>query len=187
MKHAVLTGCLLAALAAGASPAAAAQPGWRATYDTVMMWVNFLILAGVIYKFGRKPLLDFLRGQGQEVADQIEAVEKRRRRAAEDLAELEKKASQRDARMKALVERMEKEGALLKEKIIEQAQQEARHLLEDTGRRAGYQIEAAKKKFRSELVDMAVDMAREALPRVITPEDRKRLLSDYIQKGLPQT
>ncbi len=40
--------------------AAEASGDWRSTYDTVMMWINFGILAFVIVKFGREPMKDVL-------------------------------------------------------------------------------------------------------------------------------
>ena len=56
--------------------AAAAGSGWRPIYDNVMLWVNFFIFVFLAVKFGKKPLLNFLQGQKDEVADQIHRLQK---------------------------------------------------------------------------------------------------------------
>ena len=61
-----------------AAPASASSGEWRPVYDEVMLWVNFFILAFIIVKYGRKPLMNFLNGQKDEIADQIHRFRKRK-------------------------------------------------------------------------------------------------------------
>jgi len=169
----------------GAAPAWAAGGEWRPVYDTVMMWINSAILFGIIYKFGRKPLMAFLRGQGDEVAKELQDVEDRRLAVARELADLKQMMEARDSQLADLKARMAEEGELSRKRIIEQAQAEAQRLLEEAGQRTGHQIEVARHQFRADLVDLAIRLATERLPSVITPEDSQRLVGEYIQDALP--
>ena len=167
-----------------ASPAWAAGGGWRPIWDEVMMWVNFLILSSLIVKYGRKPLLAFLKGQGDEVARTLDEAEAGRRAAAAELDAMRKSIRERDARMAEIRARMIQDGELFKRRIVEQAQEEARFMLEEAGRRTGHEIEAARVRFRDELVDLAIRLATEGLPTVMTPEDDRRLVGKYLDESL---
>ena len=68
-------------------PAADEAGGFRATYDLVMKWVNFGILVVLFLKFGKKPLMEFLRGRKSEIAQEIGKIEAEREKVAETLLE----------------------------------------------------------------------------------------------------
>ena len=61
---------------------------WRSTYDEVMLWLNFGILAFLLVKYGRAPLIAFLRGEAKRTAEEIERVEESKRRADEKVQEM---------------------------------------------------------------------------------------------------
>ena len=48
---------------------------WRPTYDLVMKWVNFGLLAFILVKYLKDPLKEFFFGQKAMVARQIEKLE----------------------------------------------------------------------------------------------------------------
>ena len=60
-------------LSAGAVEVLAAEGGggWRPTYDIIMRWVNFGILAFIFFKFARRPLKNFLSDKKNEISLQI--------------------------------------------------------------------------------------------------------------------
>ena len=58
----VIAGCALCIHIFGDDTLAAESGGtWRSTYDLIMRWANFLILAFIIFKFGKKPLINFMK------------------------------------------------------------------------------------------------------------------------------
>jgi F-type H+-transporting ATPase subunit b len=65
--------CVLAALLLSGSNALAAENthNWRSTFDLVMRWINFGIIAFFLVKFGRKPIKDFLANRKEEIDHQI--------------------------------------------------------------------------------------------------------------------
>ena len=64
-------------LLAGAVEVLAAEGGggWRPTYDIIMKWVNFGILAFIFFKFARRPLKNFLSDKKNEISLQIKKLE----------------------------------------------------------------------------------------------------------------
>ncbi len=169
-------------LLAGAVPAVAEEAaGWRPVYDTVMLWVNFLILVFVIVKFGRPPLKRFFENQREAVAGEIKALEEARDKTAAELQETRSRIEEGDAHIATIKERIVSEGERMKQKIIDDAQKQSEFMVADAKRKVAHQFQEARKKFRSDLIDMAVDAAAEKLNREIQPEDQKYLLNYYFQ------
>ena len=55
---------------------------WRSTFDLVMRWVNFVIIAFVLVKFGRKPIKDFFSNRREKIDQQIKKYEQQKEAAA---------------------------------------------------------------------------------------------------------
>ena len=57
-------------------------------------------------------------------------------------------------------------------------------MLEEAKLRVDYRIQQAKKMLKAELVDAAIDLAIEKLPKVITEEDNQKLIQQYIASAV---
>ena len=68
-------------LAASEVLAAENASSWRPTYDLVLMWVNFGIIVFIIVKYARKPLVNFLKGQKEEVDRKLTRLKKKKKKA----------------------------------------------------------------------------------------------------------
>jgi F-type H+-transporting ATPase subunit b len=170
-------------LTAGSGWAAEGGSTWRAAYDEVMLWLNFGILAFLLVKYGRGPLIAFLKGEAQRTAEEIEQAEKSKRRMDEKVLEMTTAAENRRARLQALKERLIREGERKRREIIDSARRDSRILLEQTQVGIDHQINDAKQQLKAELIDRAVEAALERLPGVITADDQKKLVETFIQKA----
>jgi F-type H+-transporting ATPase subunit b len=177
----VLAGALH--LTAGSGWAEDGGSTWRATYDEVMLWLNFGILAFLLVKYGREPLIHFLKGEIQRTSEEIEQAEKSKRRMDEKVQEMTAAAQNRRARLQSLKERLTQEGERKHREIIESARRDSRTLLEQTQMGIDHQINEAKQQLKAELIDRAVEAALERLPGVITADDQKKLVETFIQEA----
>lgn len=177
----VLAGALH--LTAGSGWAGEGGSTWRATYDEVMLWLNFGILAFLLVKYGRGPLIAFLKGEAQRTAEEIERTENRKRQMDEKVLEMTAAAENRRARLQALKDRLIQEGDRKRREIIESARRDSRILLEQTQMGVEHQINEARQQLKAELIDRAVEAALERLPGVITADDQKKLVETFIQKA----
>lgn len=163
-------------------PAWAAEGGWRTTYDTVMLWVNFSILAFVIVKFGKTPIMNFLKLQKDEIAGEIERLEKERAQAISKIEETRRTLAESDARFSELKEKVVDRGRKRKEAIIDDAKQQSALMIEAAKRKIDYQIVEARRLLREELIDTAIDLAATKLPAQIQAEDNDRFLDLFLNK-----
>jgi F-type H+-transporting ATPase subunit b len=155
--------------------------GWRETYDPVLRWVNFLILAFLIVKFARTPLKDFLKGQKEKLSAEIGKKEKEKEKATAEVKDIMTALNESETRFADLKERVVEQGKKRKDQIIEDTKEQSRQMLEETKKRVKYQIEKAKQQLKAELVDTAVELAMDRLPREMTGEDNEKFLDQFLR------
>jgi len=152
----------------------------RKIWDTVMLFVNFGILVFIFLKFGRKPLVDFLRNQARKIEENLRSAESELQGArakmsseAEKLKEIEKRIQEIRA---VLIDAAERG----KQEIIEQAKLEAEHMLERAEAEAAYKLAKARKELKEELIDTAISLLEQRLKKGITVEDNERLVNQFV-------
>lgn len=147
---------------------------------TVSTLVLFLIFAGVLAKFGWKPLLHMIEEREKTVRETVEGAHKANAEAAvllEKHKELVKEAGrERDEIMK----RSMKDAEQIKADIVEKARSEGEQMV----KRAKDQIEREKslaiQELRTQVADIAVEAASKIVMSSLTPEAQKKLVNDYI-------
>ena len=159
--------------------AAETTEDWRPLFDLIMRWLNFVIIAVVLIKFGRKPIKDFLTNRREEIDYQIK-YEQQKEAVAEKVKEATKILNESTDRFEQIKQRIIKDGETKKQQIIEKAQQESRMLLEVTQRRIQNQIVEARNLIRAEIIDSAIALAERRLPDEITAADEKKLIEHYM-------
>jgi F-type H+-transporting ATPase subunit b len=169
----------------GPVSAADEAASWRPTYDIIMMWVNFTILAAVLYKFLKNPLMDFIQGQKYETEKEIQRAEDLKKKAEEKIQEAKQMLEEGKDRFNLIKERIITQGEKKKEQLIEEAEQQSSYMLIESKRKVDNQIYRAQEKFRAELVDTAFDLVLERLPKEITEKDGEKLVNNYIENITP--
>lgn len=144
--------------------------------------VNFVLLAGVLVYFLRKPLSSFLKERSEllrksiddaargraEAADKLSAVEARMAKLSEEIAQMN---ARMDAEAKAEVEQIRKGFAA--EIVGIRAQAEF----------AGQQeVKKAREELRREASELSARAAEELVRRTLTPEDQERLVRENLEK-----
>jgi F-type H+-transporting ATPase subunit b len=153
---------------------------WRFTFDLVMRWLNFGILAFILIKYSKTPIKEFLTGKKEETARQINKIEQEKEKAEEKIQESLKMLDESKVRFAALKQRIIEDGEKKKQNIIEEAQQESKILLESARKKIDNRFLEAKNSFKSELAEMAIALAIKRLPKEITQNDRQKWVNDFI-------
>ena len=180
-------GCYLiavcVALLLGSTDALAAETtdDWRSTFDLVMRWLNFAIIAFVLVKFGRKPIKDFFSNRREEIDHRIKKFEQQKEAAEEKIEEANKVLKNSITRFKNVKKRIIEDGEKRKQQIIEDARQESMILLAGTRQRIENQIVEARNLIRSELIESAIALAEKRLPEEITAVDEQKLLYHFME------
>jgi F-type H+-transporting ATPase subunit b len=153
---------------------------WRPTYDLIFRWINFGIIVFLAVKYGKTPIMNFLRGQKEKLAQELKRLEDKKQGVSENIEETLKTIDESEVRFAELKERIVRQGEQKKEAIIQTAQNQSKTMLEDAKRRIDTHFIQAKNTFRAEMIDMAFDLAMERFPKEITAEDNEKLTVEYL-------
>ena len=153
---------------------------WRSTYDTVMLYVNFGILVFLFFKFLKKPLVDFLKLRGEALARDIKKLEEEKQKAEEKSRETRALLKQGEAHIDRIKAKIIEQGEAAKEKIINDAKEQSRYMLENSKQRLGSRLLHAKQTFQAELVESAIALAMEKLPKELTKDDNQAFVNDFL-------
>ncbi len=180
----VMAGLLFLLAPGNEALAAENAPGdWRPTYDLAMRWLNFIILVFILVKFGRGPIKNFLRGRKDEISREIRELKQEKDHADQRLAEMRKSLEDSEARLVTLKKRIIAQGEKKKLEIIEGARFESQMMMKDAKGKISARMLQAKDRFKSDLVDAAIALALDKLPKTVTEEDNQRFIDQYIQSA----
>ena len=154
---------------------------WRATFDLVMIWLNFGIFAFLLVKYLKTPLINFLRGRQDELVREISRLEEQREQISLKINETQQLFEKNEAHYENIKANIITQGEEKKRAIIEDARQESRLMLEKANVRIENHILQAKHKFKSEMIDLAISLAIQRLPGEVTEADHQRLVERYIE------
>jgi F-type H+-transporting ATPase subunit b len=160
--------------------AAEKASSWRPTYDLILRWINFGIIVFLVVRYGKNPIMNFLRGQKQKLAQEIKHLEDKKQGISANIEETLKTIDESEVRFAELKERIVRQGEQKKEAIIQTAQNQSKTMLEDAKRRIDTHFIQAKNTLRAEMIDMAIDLAMERFPKEITAEDNEKLTVEYL-------
>jgi F-type H+-transporting ATPase subunit b len=152
----------------------------RETWDEIWRWLNFLILFGVIIKFGRRPILNFLDKQKEDVVQSIRKLEDRKRDVQETLQASQRQLTASEERLATIKSKIISDGENRKAQLIADAHEESRVLLETAQLRIEHQIREMHTRVKAELIDTATQMALTKLPGLLTSEDEDRLVGQWM-------
>jgi F-type H+-transporting ATPase subunit b len=153
---------------------------WRKTYDMIMLWVNFGILAFVLVKFGKNPLMGFLRMQRDEVAAEIDDLEKEKALVTEKIEDAKKALAESDVRFADMKKAIVRMGERRRQELIEDAKKESGFMMDLAHQKVGGYIMAAKRAFKEQLIDASVNLALSRLPDQMTEAYNQRLVNQYL-------
>ncbi|SMC16906.1 ATP synthase B/B' CF(0) [Desulfacinum hydrothermale DSM 13146] len=173
----------LGAVVMAADPAAASSTVFgieRATWDLAWRWINFGIFVFLLVKYLKDPLVSFLKERREEIAQVFERLEEKEEALKRQQEEQERLLAQLDEKIESIRAHYHQIGQEEKEKILAQAERTRKQILEDAKAAAQRDFEEAKKRFRAEVVDMAVALAEQRLKKKITKKDQTKLLQAYL-------
>ena len=117
---------------------------WRETYDRVLLWVNFLILVALLYKWLRKPLGRFLAGRRQAVAEELGRLEAEKARVEREILEFREGLESRRAEIEDYRTRLIERGRRQRQERIEEGMRHSQILMDTARQRSENRIRKAR-------------------------------------------
>jgi F-type H+-transporting ATPase subunit b len=189
-RRALRTAAPLAAFLFAATVAFAAEEGgahsgggvhipWG---EVVKQAINFLILAGVLVYFLRKPFSSFLKERSELLRKAIDEAAKARADAAEKLAAIETRTAKLADEIAAMNARMDVEAAAEARKLQETVAVEISRIRAQSEFTGEQEVKKAREELRNEASLLSARAAEELVRKTLSPEDQERLVRENIEK-----
>jgi len=171
----------LAASLAWASEAAGEAAGspW---FDLIMKFVNFGILAGILFYFLRKPVSQSLADRQQSIRNELEGARKAKQEAEAKYEEVKRRLAVLEQEVLRIGDDFRAEGARQRERIVEEAAHAAEAVRQQAQATGANEVKRAVDELRSQAADLAIQLAADKLAKAYTLEDQKKALHLIIQR-----
>jgi len=164
-----------------ASEAAGEGAGRSPVYDLAMKFVNFGILAGILFYFLRKPVSQGLADRREAIKKELEEALRAKEAAEAKYQEYQAKVANLEAEIKKLQADFKAEGERQQERIIADAEKASQTIRRQAEAAADTEAKRAADELRAEVADLAVQLAQQILAKAYTAEDQKKAVELTIQ------
>ncbi len=150
----------------------------------LLIWtiVTFILLAGLLAKFGWKPILKMLGEREDKIRNSLDEAEKARTEAAELIKQNEKNLAHAEEEYKKLIRQGRDTAEKMKEEIVARAKQQAQLELQQATAEIQRNLEAAKAQLRSEVADLAIKATEKMLEETLDDKKQKKLADSIINQ-----
>ena len=169
----------VAAEESGAHQGGGAHIPWG---EIIKQAINFLILAGVLVYFLRKPLSSFLKERSELLRKAIDDAAKARAEAAEKLAAIEARTAKLADEIAGMNAKMDVEAAAEARRLQETAAVEISRIRAQAEFTGEQEVKKAREELRREASLLSARAAEEIVRKTLSPEDQERLVRENLEK-----
>jgi len=168
-----------AAEESGAHPGGGVHVPWG---EIIKQAINFLILAGVLVYFLRKPLSSFLKERSELLRRAIDDAAKARAEAAEKLAAIEARTAKLADEIAAMNAKVDVDAAAEARRLQETATVEISRIRAQSEFTGEQEVKKAREELRQEASLLTARAAEELVRKTLSPEDQDRLVRENLEK-----
>ena len=150
--------------------------------EIVKQAINFLILAGVLVFFLRKPISSFLKERSELLRKAIDDAATARSEAAEKLAAVESRTAKLADEIAGLNAKMDVEAAAEALRLQETAAVEISRIRAQSEFTGEQEVKKAREELRREAALLSARAAEEIVRKTLSPEDQERLVRENLEK-----
>ena len=144
--------------------------------------INLALLVGILIYFGKPVLTKILSERREKIAEQIKAVEQKKKQAEVTLANEQKKLEEAKQTAAKIRSDATTNAQKAKETILAQGEKEVQRLKEAAGKDLSSEQEKAMAQLRERVVALALEKARFNMGNMLNDEAQRKLIDSSIAK-----
>lgn len=181
MTGAGLTVVLLFAPALAAASEAGGEGGGNPWVALALKFVNFGILAGMLFYFLRKPVAQGLADRRTAIQRELEEALRAKEAAEAKYREFQAKVASLEAEVRQIREDFQAEGERHKSRILAEAEKAAEAIRAHAEAAGANEAKRATDELRAEAGRLAVELAEQLLVKAYTAKDQEQAVKLTIQ------
>ena len=151
--------------------------------DLLYRWINFTLLVIILVVVLKKVnVKQYFVSRIEGIKKDLEDLKKQREAAEGKARDLENKLKAFEGERKEILAQYKAEGLAEKERILAEARDRAKQIVEQAEVSIQFEMQTAKEKLKEEVVALAAQRAEEIIAREMTDKDQDRLVNDFIEK-----
>jgi F-type H+-transporting ATPase subunit b len=143
--------------------------------------LNFGLLAFILARFGRKPLLEALQKRKQSIMQEIDNASRLKEEAEQRLDDYEEKLERLEETLAELKAEYAAQAVIEQKNVLAEAEERRARMRRDAEFRVEQELKAARAMLLQEAVQNAVAAAEGMLRQRLAKADLDRLADDYLQ------
>jgi F-type H+-transporting ATPase subunit b len=144
--------------------------------------LTFVVLVGLLAKFGWKPLLQALESRQEAIKKSLEDADQAKRELARLQQESTKIIEQARVEADSILMKTRSDAERLKEELRTKAKEEAEVIIRNAQQQIQLQTRQALQQVRNEVADISVMIASKLLERNLDKKDNDRLISETLSQ-----
>jgi F-type H+-transporting ATPase subunit b len=144
--------------------------------------VNFLILAGALGFFLKKPLAAYYKQRTELLGKALEEAREAKMLAERALNDIEQQLKLKDEEIKKIIEEATAAAESDRDRLIAEGKEASAAIAELTGKNIDYELKKARDLIRQKAAEAAVELAAEKIGKSMNDEVAGKLLDDSITK-----
>jgi F-type H+-transporting ATPase subunit b len=151
--------------------------------DLFYRFVNFTLLVVILFIVIKKTrLTDHLSMRGEEIRQRLSDLQREKEDAENRYRETEARLKAFETDRKDILEQYKKEGLAEKDKIISQARESVKQILEQSELTIRQEIKSARDRLKREVAGLAAQKAGEIIDKELDEKDQDNLVNEFIEK-----
>ncbi|MEN9870677.1 MAG: hypothetical protein RLZZ171_1665 [Cyanobacteriota bacterium] len=144
--------------------------------------INLTLLVGILVYFGKPVLSKILTERRSKIAEQIQAVEQKKKQAEVTLANEQKKLEEAKETAAKIRSEATTNAQKARETILAQGEKEVQRLKEIAGKDLSSEQEKAISQLRERVVALALENARSQMENMLNDDVQRKLIDSSIAK-----
>ena len=151
--------------------------------EFIFYLINFLILMGVLTRFLYKPFLNMLAARKQSIKDALDNAELTNRRADEKMEQYSKRISKVEEESREIIRTAKIKADAQARDIIEDARKEAGYIIAKAEKTIEKEKEKAMEDMKQEIAVLAVMAAEKIVEREIQRAGQEAIVEEVIRQA----
>lgn len=151
--------------------------------DLLYRFINFSLLVIILFIVIKKTkITDYFSARGEEIRQKLEDLRKEKEDAESRYQEMENKLREFEEKRKEIIDQYKKEGLVEKEKIIAEAKDRVKQIIDQSELTIQQEIQAARDTLKLNIVELAAQKAQEIISREINESDQDQLINEFLER-----
>lgn len=151
--------------------------------DLLYRFINFALLVIILAVVLKKSnALSFFSTRVEEIKEKLDNLKKEREEAEGSYRDIEKRLKDFEEERRSIIEQAKKDGEAEKDKIISEARERVKQIIEQAELTIKNEMESASNRLKQEVMDLAAQRAQEIIAREMTDDDQEKLINEFIER-----